>query len=268
MIGPRTRPKDFPHWMAYVVIWGLLAPVLLAAVVEAVAKIIIGTYTGTTNLAPTTSGTIWSVSMAVYYVVQVRFTWYGWFVSLKVGNVRQRAKQAAAYGSIAANVKTKGDVSISNHYAPMVDLKEKPAKPLEWRRLPDTDTLGGSENVLTRGHIFQFAVVNNTDAVQLLWEAELVAVRPGSVRHYEAAFAEHGSSKFFDRSLRVEGKDAHRVQFWVDAALEDVAAFPDAWLYLRFKTTRGPDYVLVQQGPGEKPSENHILRGLRAPTPT
>ena len=269
MIGPRTKPKDFPRWMAYVVIWGLLAPVLMAAVVEAVVKIIIGTYTGTTNLAPTTSGTLWTASMAIYYAIQVRFTWYAWFVSLKVGNVKQRAKQAAAYGSIAANVKTKGDVSISNHYtSPIVELREKPAKPLEWRRLPDNDTFSGSKSPLGRGHIYQFAVVNNTDAVQLLWEAELVAVQAGSVRHYEAAFAEHGSKEFIDRSLRVEGKDAHRVQFRVDAAQEDVAAFAEAWLYLRFKTTRGPDYVLIQQGTSDKPSENDILRGLRAPTPT
>lgn len=255
--------------MAYIVIWGLLAPVVLAAVVEAVAKIVIGTYTGTTNLARATSGTLWTISLAVYYVVQFRFTWQVWITSIKAGNVKQRAKQAANNGSIVANVKTKGDVTITNHYgAPRVELKEKPGKPLSWQRLPDSDIFGGGENVMTRGHIYQFAVINNTDAAELLWQAELVAVRPSSVRQYEAMFAEHGSRKFLDRSLRIEAKDARRIQFLADAPLEDVKAFEDAWLYLRFRTARGPDYVLVQQGPDEAPHANEILRGLRAPTPT
>lgn len=257
--------------MAYVVIWGLLAPVLLAAVVEAVAKIVIGGYTGTTELARTTTGTLWTASLAVYYGVQVRFTWYSWFASMKVGNIKQRGKQNAAQGSIAANVKAKGDVAITNiNYtsAPSVELKEKtPGKTLSWRRLPDTDTYGGTENLLTRGHIYQFAVINNAASAALLWEAELVAVRPGSVRQYEAAFGEHGTSKFMDRGLRVETHDARRIQFWVNAPLEDVKAFDDAWLYLRFKTAHGPEHVLVQQGPGVEPDENDVLRGLRAPTP-
>ncbi len=132
-----------------------------------------------------------------------------------------------------------------------------------WRRMPDNETRG--KNTLTRGHIFQFAVWNRGQTPELCWEAELSVHAAGRAWHYQAAFAEHGSSKFLDRSLLIPGRSARQVQFWVDAPLEDVAKFPGVWLFLRFKTVGGPKHVLVQTGDGSEPSENDILLGLRAP---
>ncbi len=117
----------------------------------------------------------------------------------------------------------------------------------------------------TRGHIFQFAVWNRGQTPELCWEAELSVHAAGRAWHYQAAFAEHGSSKFLDRSLLIPGRSARQVQFWVDAPLEDVAKFPGVWLFLRFKTVGGPKHVLVQTGDVSEPSENDILLGLRAP---
>src|SRR5438477_281169 len=82
----------------------------------------------------------------------------------------------------------------------------------------------------------QCAGGNRGQTPELCWEAELSVHEAGRAWQYKAAFAEHGSSKFLDRSLLIPGRSARQAQFWVDAPLEDVTKFPDAWLFLRFKT--------------------------------
>ena len=111
LIGPRQKPRNFPEWMAYVVTWGLLAPVLLGAVVEAIGKIIIGNFTGATDISSMTSGLLWTVGMGSYYGVQVAFTWRIWISSLRIDaqNTHQKGQANAASG-VATAVRGKGNV--------------------------------------------------------------------------------------------------------------------------------------------------------------
>lgn len=127
-LGLSRKPRSFEGWMWYVLMWGVVAPTILALVALTAIEVL-AILAGATAVPRWVSSTLGVGAFLGYYPVTFQLVWKEWLKPRGEGrnNVRQIGKQnASSHGGTAIAAQDNANITVHNHHYPPAAPRKAP----------------------------------------------------------------------------------------------------------------------------------------------